>query len=648
MKKRLLFVISLILALVMSFALIACGGDGNVPVTPGDKGDDNGDNGDNGDGGEHEVTVTMDNVMASLEKIGDADSVKLGIKAKTDSEKADPIAKEFELELRGDSALVTFGKGEDVEQYLMDTSTGMLYAVSESEKQLVKQFYPQGMTEYINSVLGGVEITKGPDVAKIKAAFTYNKDSKTFSATFDESASINSALEPLYTVYEDDGSIEDLIDEYLYRMSVALEQAVIANPSLLSTPLAILAVMFKEQPPTLESLFGMLTAFVVTGTPDVPNSALKDKNILQTAELVAKTDLDKQFEEFLTKLGMQSADIAKAKSRTVGEGIEGILKFFGDNIDLKNAQASIAEFIGRLKGSKADRNAILAELINDIFVAEVDAKNLENDMKSLFGAIVDLARNTKLRGVIDGLPSDGMAAAGVTALNVFKECVKNSVTFKALKADAAITLDADNEVEKIVAKFTAEHSYDGESALPFLSDNGYIAELEIDILDVVQTASPFDFGYATAAVAVFPKSASAIGLISEDDYTVYYESGDYEITVKDIAPYYVGLKNEILPYDGQDVVTYDAANKSFVIDSAFVSTVLKPNIDAGNTCGTVGATATVEYNGVQTQIDVMYFAVLDGSPAAMGEVIQYLRPSIKDLIPSAPADDVVVNTGAAA
>lgn len=191
MKKKLTAIISLLIAVVMSFALIAC------------------DNGDNGDNGNSAPPV----LSSAIAKLKSADGYKGGIKFLASTEKhKNAVDFEGAIEKRGSKFKATAGEGNATEQYIFDLKTGYLYSDTQNGYYF-ETLLPAGTIDYAQFMIG--KMLENANVESIDDLFEYDGDTRTATYAFDGAAQANAYLAPIISAYKNNSNAVTLINNYL-------------------------------------------------------------------------------------------------------------------------------------------------------------------------------------------------------------------------------------------------------------------------------------------------------------------------------------------------------------------------------------------------------------------------------------------------
>lgn len=205
MKKRFLTLLSLVMALVMCFALVACAGDESG--LPGANG--GGNNGGGNDG--TSVVVTAEEAAAQLDRLI-SDGYSGVITFAADTKKTDGIEFTADVKKLGEKVKLTFGD----EWYIVDVNTGYLYG--ETDSVYAMQVIPTGAIDYAIGFIdeNGINF----DLASVMP--TYDKTTKSMVYAIDFAPTVNDLLEPLYSAYALGKSVKALLNTYMLQLTGGL------------------------------------------------------------------------------------------------------------------------------------------------------------------------------------------------------------------------------------------------------------------------------------------------------------------------------------------------------------------------------------------------------------------------------------------
>ncbi len=191
MKKKLTAIISLLIAVVMSFALIAC---------------DNGDNGDNG----NSAPPVLSSALAKLQS-ADGFVGEMKFFAETEKKK-NALDYDGTVEKRGDRVKVALGEGNAAEQYIFDLKTGYLYSDTQNGYYF-ETLLPAGTIDYAQFMIG--KMLENANVESIDDLFEYDATTHTSTFSCDGVQTANAFLAPIISAYKNNSNAVTLINNYL-------------------------------------------------------------------------------------------------------------------------------------------------------------------------------------------------------------------------------------------------------------------------------------------------------------------------------------------------------------------------------------------------------------------------------------------------
>lgn len=191
MKKKLTAIISFLIAVVMSFALIAC---------------DNGDNGDNG----NPAPPVLSSALAKLQS-ADGFVGEMKFFAETEKKK-NALDYGGTVEKRGDRVKVALGEGNAAEQYIFDLKTGYLYSDTQNGYYF-ETLLPAGTIDYAQFMIG--KMLENANVESIDDLFEYDATTHTSTFSYDGVQTANAFLAPIISAYKNNSNAVTLINNYL-------------------------------------------------------------------------------------------------------------------------------------------------------------------------------------------------------------------------------------------------------------------------------------------------------------------------------------------------------------------------------------------------------------------------------------------------
>lgn len=427
MKKKLISVISLLIAFVMCFSLIACGGDNN-------------DGGDN---------ATPPDMYAAITKALYADGLK-GEMAATYKSDSGEGSGNYSVEKRYQIMRLTAAEESD-EAYVVNISTGALYAEEGGECDPIYQI-PETLYSRIAPILtGDIDEEKA---AEIVNKFSYNSNDRTATAVFDETDRANALLAPLLTSYKGKSSVKKLIDSYLAMFS--------PDPA---------------NPRTLESVLDNVGEYILL------NSDMEAGEVFALAEAQG-VDV---YELIETYMGIKLTPEMKAamETRTLGEmvvGLNGVLPSImsamsgGEGLDMNTVIMSVfnAVFFDEVDVDNLEeavdnvKSAIDAALTlirtRDVVDNVLGAEDASPQAHALYEIIVNNVKFEKLRIEIVLSFDDNDDISSITVKGDIKHSYKgNEATSEVLK-DNNYSLYAKLDITEYLTEPTA-FEYDFASAV---------------------------------------------------------------------------------------------------------------------------------------------------------------------------------------
>ncbi len=564
MKKKFLLIISLLVAFVMSFALIACdntsggkdnktpGGDDPVPPPP---------------------PPSVPTVQTQLEKavtdIGDIVSKdgKIKIAAKFGSKVGDKSASDdydITVAKKGDWIKIdaVAGTGDDADEmsFVINYVTGYYYGTridpdSGKASDFYEQILPANTVEflldYIKSAMS--ESETDVDLTEVYKQFTLDANNNVKLA-IDAKDDVNTMLAPLADNYKS-GTLEDVLNAYLQVFSGSTEVTV---ETVLDS---VIAVVKENKDTTVGQLMDMLKPQYDVSVEDI----LKENGIELPAE-----------------------QLAAIKARKVGEVVCGLVDFMESMNKEPAPDAPVSTQSAGDQGSSSGdgMQELIMGIVNAAFFAKTDTATLDADLASVKTLALG-ALEMPAKDVIDML-----ADVNVEAYTVITEKVK----FEKLSANFAVEFDKDNKLSKIAMDFDMAHTYKGEANEMFmlLNANDYTADIDVTFEYTCDEA-------ITAPACAYSEYLSIVTAVAADlkaDLNVYAELGDLKVksaTVSGIM-YYSATKGEPVTMAAADnaLVTFDAASSTFTVKKELINKIVDNKDYASNRGIQVVVNFTVE------------------------------------------------------
>ncbi len=560
MKKRFTAIIAMIVALVMSFALIACNGDTN----PGGSANPGGEI----TGGDTDGSASKRAYNAMNELLG-----KKGFTATfdyaLDTEKSAKVESEGTIVLSGNRLKAATGDMSMV----MDFGTGYNYFLDENNTAVG---YTTGMPaglfghafDMFADELGGLQITDA-QWAAADAAIAYDKATDTLSYKFDLAEQINAYTENVYKAYKQDKSVMWVIDEYILDATEGamqfspVQQGVTGVTSIYNT---VVTLTESLAPMPLGELLKMLkqSGFDV--------EAMLEENGMSLSELLAQ-------------LGVTEAEF---KARTLDEAIVGAYKAVmemiqgnpGDDTPMPEpaAEGNVGEDsdgdVGTITGPGMSESIMpmLMAALQGALTYEKTAQDpaAKEVVEQLLGMVVSAADGAKVKQLVDKELADAELAETEPSPLAF--AIKNGIQAKEVSLTAALKLDGESLAGLNIVG-VASHKYvaAGEETVPALfDDNNYVFEFGIKFTEISSDIAPIEFnrGNDVFGESVSVGDAVVVGNITED-FKAYVELGNREklentvVTVGLFNPEFDGMTGDyIIPVTG---ITYDKATSTVTV-----------------------------------------------------------------------------------
>lgn len=417
MKKRLVSVISLLIAFVMCFSLTACGRDNN-------------------DGGDNDTPDLYEAITKAIY----ADGLK-GDMAATYKSDNDEWSGNYSAEKRYQIMRLTSSE-ENGEAYVVNISTGALYAEVNGECDPIYQL-PETLYSRIAPILtGDIDEERAAEIIK---KFSYNSKDGTATAVFDETERANALLTPILTSYKGRGNVKDLINSYLRMFS--------PDPA---------------NPRTLESVLDNVGEYILL------NSDMEAGEVFALAE---KQGID-VYELIETYMGIKLTPEMKAAmaTRTLGEmvvGMNGALPSImsamssGENVDMNMIIMSIfnAVFFEEVDVDNLEESvenikdmidvALYALKTRDVVDNVLGRENAPHEAHALYEVIVNNIKFEKLRIEIVLSFDDNDDISSITIKGDIKHSYKGNEATSELLKDNNYSLNAKLDITEYLTEPTA-------------------------------------------------------------------------------------------------------------------------------------------------------------------------------------------------
>lgn len=559
MKRKLTAILSFILALVMCFALAACGN--NSTSKP-----DNTDPTDKDKPTETEKTaLTYGKLADSLDRIVSSDggykaTVTYGVNSKNDSQ---GTSGSLALEKRGNAVSATF----DGNGYIFNFDTGYLYTADTDGKYVAKQMFAGGAVDYMLAVVGdGTE----PDYDRRAEVKGYDKESKTLTYKHDVKDEINSAIEPLISEYANEGTLYSLANKYIdkfYLEGVTLDD-------MLETG-ATMVVMFKDK--TVESLLA--------------ENGITLTEILESAGVEISEELS-----------------AALKTRTFGEALTGAFEY--------------ADTVLGGGTTGFDLQQLLYNVFEKKYT-EITDESLTASVNKYGELVITMLKGFTVKDVVDMIktPIEGIPAELTNTLyTVITEGVKLTkaeinftlsfddalrVTKLAVTADLAHSYTAETDLTVL-----ADNDYHAETTLDISGYNDATERFDIAFAEnptVGDTVYYVADGKADAKIYI-----ELSGKTAELNFT------QVAAVVREHSETGISYKVDGTPIDAAAYVGYDGATTTLTVRKALFDE-LKKGEGFGGACAVIG---TITVDGAQKSFNVYIDGVTDDPASLVKEIVQ--------------------------
>lgn len=534
MKKKFITILSLLLAFVLCFALVACGGD--TDSSSGDKdpigavdpdkkpSDDDETDPDKkpSDDDESEVkplpgvpvSIKYSDVLGAVNSVMTAEGFTGTASYKASSKNRETVADSFALDKRGSKVKAV----ADDKEYIVDISTGYFYSKTEGGYVFEQKIYA-GNVECLQSIIAGVTNVNDENVTVM-----YDEKTNTVAYSVDVAGKVNTYLEPLYSAYSKNKTLGELLNDYC-------------------------KMLFNK---SFDEVFDAVWKVI----PDPDYTVGKAFSIIKD-----KTDIDVEQVLKLSGIEISEETMAAVKSRTLGEAVLGAYNYIKDNsitFPQEDTEVDPADMTNFGKG-----------LLNAILFDKIDMTNAKAELEVIKASMAAL-KYSKVKLLINSL----LALSEKTA--DLRTAIVNGVTLNKATYTLIVKLDDDKKIKCVTVEGFIQHSYTGKATEGIFADNDYHAQLEFNIDEYKKSPAEFDIKFNPAYNYKMPV-AKYVYAVTDKDISVYYETAGKEVKVTSFT-----LRKETP--DGVSEQVKDAASgafkfdkqtSSFVFDAALLKSVLK-------------------------------------------------------------------------
>ena len=537
MKKRLTVILSLIMAFVLCFALVACGGDkGTNKPGPGPGPGPGPDEPDN------TVSISLNDAIDAIDGVLNAQGI-VGTATYTLSTKnTEAVTDSVAFDKRGNKIKIIIGS----EDMIIDLATGYVYFKETTGYKFAHEFYANEVS-YVQHVLNGLKQADATD--KIKA--TYDEEAKTITLVEDLAEGFNKYLAPLQDAYKDKASLGELLDEYCdIFFGKSFDEAY-----------TVIEDFVKDTNNTIGTLLGELEKLGV--------------------------DVEAILE--MTGLEMSEEELNAIKARPLDQVVAGAANFI---------MASLGDMMPAADGGDDEpvqggdgMESLVMGLLQAMLFDDVSEEEVAAGLQGMKG-LVGLVSAFKVDALID------MALKDIPQVADLYTVIKDNVRLKNATVTITLTQDDDKNITGIKVDCLASHTYDGEATEgSFLADNDYRATAEIKIDEY--TTSTEDFVINIDPACNYKTSViSLLYDVTDKDVSVYFEAGGNTVNMTSYSLYTQPLNGEVTPITdaAENAFRFDAATSSFVFDGALVKSALT-DVEFGDSLYAVVFFDNDDYNG---------------------------------------------------
>ena len=517
MKKRLITILSLILAFVLCFTLVACGGDDKP-----NGGKPNGDKEPPEEPSVPTVSVTLNQALNAIEDVLTVQGFTGAASYTVSTKNSKPLTDSVTLDKRGNKLKITAGSDE----HIVDLNTGYVYR-SGKNGYTFDHMFSANVVGYMQYVVANLDKTVG--AKDIKAV--YDEEKGTLTYVIEKSENVNKYIAPLQSAYKNNKKIGALLDDYC-------------------------ALLFGK---SFNDMYKVAEDYIADSENTVGTllDALKEKGL----------DVEAILE--MTGYGLPDDQMRFIKARPLNQVVAGAVNYLVDSF------GNMLPFAEDGEGDDDDTSSevgggmqsIAIELLNAMLFGEVTEKDIETAMKSV-SALMTFVKTFDVRAAVD------MALANAPEAADLYTVVKDGVTLKNATVTLTLTVNDDKTIKGVKVDCLAAHTYTGKAAEgSLLADNDYRATAELTIDEYKTTTD--DFVITLDPACDYRKSVSALLYeVTDQNVSVYYETAGKTVTVSS----YVfevetpdGETNEIL--SSAKAFYFDAETSSFVFDKEIIYSV---------------------------------------------------------------------------
>lgn len=584
MKKKIVALLSLILALVMSFSLIACNGndgdDDKGNTTGGNEGNNQGNTqGGNEEGKEPTVAEMTQKAAKAVAEFVGSDGAKFTMDVKLASKSGVGVDMSIDAEKSGNIVKavipVTGGEGNQVnpiaennadekQTVIVNLETGYAYTVKTVDGKLTVVDYNgmcAGLYEYVDYMLGSFAADDA-DYTALADYVTYDKTNSTVTLSYDCAEKLNDFTDPLYRGYKGKQNVTWLIEEYIDLLSdgtLGLKKSGIGKLSIYDYVIKFVGTMQNQ---TIGENLDILKT-PAGGGIDV-EKILKDNDI-DVEAMLKQIGIDVTWEQI--------------RARKLGDAIVGAYVGLGDVIGgiISPAPKLYDGQDGEGDGNQGEgdgMSAVLMQALYDALNGALTYKPTENDPKA--DAVIKTLLDTVI-GVTDGFKVNSLIDEYVQP-NVpeLYAAIKSGLQVKKAIVELSVKLDKNDKLDELNVSALFSHDYKADEIpedFVVLSDNDYKATVTIKASGTAAGKIDTDFVYDGELLnnhsIEFP-TAVIYGEIKED-VKVYIDLAG--------ADKKQGFKIEVVDDKGlkDTVATFDEKSSCIVFKASYIKEAIAAN-----------------------------------------------------------------------
>lgn len=523
MKKRLSVFFSVMLALVMAFALVACGNeDGNKP---GNKPDDKDKPGQ---------IVIADKLQSGIANFVNAVGYTGTLKLEVKNSVGAAVDIDVAVTKNGDYLTVVEG-GADPWEIIVNIETGYMYTKAGNDYNY-DMAYPQGTLDLVKSVLGS-NMQDLPDISNDEIG--YDAATKTIKIACDAKATVNGVLAALSEAYADD--------------------TVVVETALNNILKAVNIDGFPDVDTVLETITSLITA----------NKEVTIGEIITMLKTSYNIDVYASLEE---QMGKETVDALKPvlNARKMKEAIVAVYKTL-------TAPPS-GDASG--DGSGAGMESMMSVIVSAALATPVDAATVDADLTAAIAYVKGMIDGLLAQPAQEYIEMLASVQPELYAL------IANNVQFTALSVDLSVKFNDDYKIESIKFDALCAHNYQvattegetgsegEESSNSFLSANDYSIKFDLAVSEYATTSTPVEINVGEG----LPQANKIIFGEIKSDVTVKLEGKNLPAASAEKSYAYMSIQDKSYATDlvtvGDGDVVYDPTAKTVTFKAAYINKVI--------------------------------------------------------------------------